>query len=373
MLFKGSYKSIINADAKTAYIAMSGYIGGEGCTADMINDELANCTASGINTVKFKINSGGGDMFSGNTIINSIRQFNKTGKTIGINLGVAASMASAIKAACTESYAMKNAKEMIHEPICSFSGSVDEIDGFKNLASSFRDDLYDVYSAKMNLGKKDIADLMRKTTWYTAEQAKAAGLINDVIDDLDDFPAMPFEDEAGLEAVNTVLISNYKTIKVDNSMAEEKKETTVTVDNAAEIKALADKNTALELKVAKMEADAHNEKAVALVEKAIAERRITSGVKDNWVKLAVADFESTKSTLDSIAPAAKIGASIQTGSGGGSSAAAAAGRDAWDYDKWAEEDATGLRNMKANEPEKFEALKQALVDKVNATGKVEIR
>lgn len=96
-------------------------------------------------------------------------------------------------------------------------------------------------------------------------------------------------------------------------------------------------------------------KATELVALAIKEGRITAEKKEAFEKLALADYDTAKSTLDAIPPKESLAAKVTHSAG---KTAVADERKEWSYLKWAKEDPDGLKKMKAEDPESFEELKK---------------
>lgn len=107
-------------------------------------------------------------------------------------------------------------------------------------------------------------------------------------------------------------------------------------------------------KAEKQVEDALKEKASELVELAVKDGRITADKKEQFVKLALADFAMAKETLESIPPKESLSAKIVH------KATATKERAEWTYLKWAKEDPEGLKRLKETDPEAFEELKKRI-------------
>lgn len=139
--------------------------------------------------------------------------------------------------------------------------------------------------------------------------------------------ALGINDEADAAAISAAVVALKA--KLDGANAE----------NAA-LKASAD--------------EAKKKGAEEMVSLAIAQGKITSDKKEVFVKLALADFDTTKATLEAIPAKQSLGAIIREQGG----KTATEGRGSWTYLKWAKEDPKGLAELKVNDPETFEALKK---------------
>lgn len=86
-----------------------------------------------------------------------------------------------------------------------------------------------------------------------------------------------------------------------------------------EIETLKTEKTALEQKIQEVETKAVEDKATVLVEVALSSGKITAKQKDHFVKLAKADYNSTKEILDGMAAHQPIGGQLNQNGGGASS------------------------------------------------------
>lgn len=98
-------------------------------------------------------------------------------------------------------------------------------------------------------------------------------------------------------------------------------------------------------------------KATELVALAIKEGRITADKKESFEKLALADFDTAKATLEAIPARESLSGKVAHSSG---KTAIADERKDWTYLKWAKEDPEGLKRLKAEDPEAFEELKKCI-------------
>lgn len=107
-------------------------------------------------------------------------------------------------------------------------------------------------------------------------------------------------------------------------------------------------------KAEKQVEEVRKEKASELVELAVKDGRITADRKEQFKKLALADFSMAKETLESIPPKESLSAKIVH------KATATKERAEWTYLKWAKEDPEGLKRLKETDPEAFEELKKRI-------------
>lgn len=117
---------------------------------------------------------------------------------------------------------------------------------------------------------------------------------------------------------------------------------------------LTDKTAALD----KLENEAEKQRqkqADDLVTLAVKEGRITADKKEAFIRLALADFDTTKSTIESIPAKQSLAAKITAPLSGSTIPAE---RESWTLLHWLKEDPKGLSAFKTNDPEVYEAIKQ---------------
>lgn len=99
------------------------------------------------------------------------------------------------------------------------------------------------------------------------------------------------------------------------------------------------------------------QQAEDLVALAVKEGRITADKKESFVKLALADFDTAKATLEAIPAKESLSAKVTHSTG---KTAVASERKDWTYLEWAKKDPEGLKRLKAEDPEVFEELKKRI-------------
>jgi len=143
---------------------------------DMVRS-IGEITASNITV---RINSPGGDVFDGMAIYNALRE-HKAHVTAKIE-GMAASMASVVALAGDEVQAHKNSMIVIHEPWTGLCGNQYELRECADILQKISGNMLDIYADNSKIGKRELKQVMKDETWFTAEEAKGRGLIDAVID-----------------------------------------------------------------------------------------------------------------------------------------------------------------------------------------------
>jgi ATP-dependent Clp endopeptidase proteolytic subunit ClpP len=164
-------------DAKRATIRIYEPIGGWfGVSAAAFAEELG---ALDVDEIDLRLNSGGGSVFDGVAIHNSLLAHRAR---IDVTVdGVAASIASVIAMAGDSVTMGAGSRMMIHNPSAGVIGQAADLRAIANLLDEIGKDIAGFYAAR---GGKDVAhwlDLMDAETWYSAQEAVDAGLADAVL------------------------------------------------------------------------------------------------------------------------------------------------------------------------------------------------
>ena len=121
--------------------------------------------------VNIRINSGGGDVFAGNTICNLLKSL-KGKKTVYID-GIAASIASVIAMAGDEIIMPDNAMMMIHKPFCMTCGTSAELRGQAEVLDKVEQGMIATYMSRTADGVDEtrLSEMLAAETWLTANEA----------------------------------------------------------------------------------------------------------------------------------------------------------------------------------------------------------
>lgn len=152
-------------------------------------DEITASTAKRVLTalaenpaapVAIRINSYGGDVFAAIAICNALK--NHRGKKTGYNDGIAASAASLILSACDIVIMAENALLMIHGPQTAINGNAPQMRETAETLDKVAASMVAIYAAKTRRPAEEIARWLAsgQDHWFDAEEALAAGLINEI-------------------------------------------------------------------------------------------------------------------------------------------------------------------------------------------------
>lgn len=128
--------------------------------------------------VAVRIDSPGGDVFGGRAMAQAIREY-PDGVTVHID-GLAASIASIIAIAGSKIIAAPGSMMMIHKAWTMAIGNSEELITTAALLEKIDGTLADSYATKAGGDAADWLTAMKAETWYTADEAIAAGLIDEL-------------------------------------------------------------------------------------------------------------------------------------------------------------------------------------------------
>lgn len=203
------YLEVLNKEKKEATIRLYGSIG------DEINgNEFAYVLAQIDNqadVVNLRINSPGGSVYDGLSIVSAMLSM-KARINVYVD-GIAASMAAVIAVCGDTVYMMDFAKLMIHDPFIPGDQALSEKD--KKGLQKITDILRTILSRRGNK-EIDIAALMQKETWFSAQEALTEGLIDEIV-------SSKRKDLSGKspEDIQKIILNEYKPIKPQKKMNDE--------------------------------------------------------------------------------------------------------------------------------------------------------
>jgi ATP-dependent protease ClpP protease subunit len=129
-------------------------------------------------TIDMHINSPGGEVFEGAAIYNAIKR-HPANVTTYID-GIAASIASVIALAGDKVIMAENALYMMHNPSGMVIGTASDMRKTADILDKVRETMVGAYVSKSGKLDLDIKDLLEVETWLDADEAKAAGFIDEI-------------------------------------------------------------------------------------------------------------------------------------------------------------------------------------------------
>jgi ATP-dependent Clp protease protease subunit len=131
--------------------------------------------------VQMFINSPGGSVFAGLGMYDTMQYVQPDIATICT--GIAASMGAVLLCAGTEGKrsALKHSRVMIHQPLGGMQGQVTEMEIYYKLIKENQRELYEIMAQHTKQPYEKIAQDCDRDNWMTSEEAKAYGLIDEVL------------------------------------------------------------------------------------------------------------------------------------------------------------------------------------------------
>ena len=295
---------VAQASGKTATIRIYDKIGK--ITAEMVGQAVAAAEADdSVERIKARINTAGGSTLEGMGIYSVLAQAAKPVDTCVD--GVAASMGSVIAQAGGANglggkrTIARNGRLMIHGASLKSGATSDpEDENVQNMVAELNASMLDTYAARCTTPKAEIEGWMTsgKDKWFSAKQAKAAGLVDEIYDN--GLPALKASIAAELvaEAQGHITDPTEEDNMADIAELEAKLKETETA-TAKEKQA----REAAEARVLELEGSLKESRSVAakqLVATAVAEGKIKAEAVPTWEAKAIEDMEGTSSLLESI-------------------------------------------------------------------------
>lgn len=141
---------------------------------------IKELNSAGGDDVSLHVNSYGGDVFEGKTIMHALRTYE--GSVTAMVEGVAASAASFIVVGGADRVVMyEGSRMMIHNALSTAFGNANDLDKLSEQLRGQSMDIAKIYAERSGKPVEEWLDAMDKETWFTAEQAVKAGLA-DAID-----------------------------------------------------------------------------------------------------------------------------------------------------------------------------------------------
>lgn len=192
-----------------ARMRLYGYIDPDGGMWGISAGEFADALdqIGQVDRIDLHINSGGGSVWDGLTIMNNLRQ--QDAPVRAIVDGVAASAASFIACAADEVVMMPNSRMMIHDALGICLGQAQDMHDYGDFLADSSDNIAAIYAAKAGGKVADWRATMQANglmgQWYSADEAVAAGLADQVGVEQADEPAAVTTEPASAPAAAAAL------------------------------------------------------------------------------------------------------------------------------------------------------------------------
>ena len=307
----------------TAEIRIIGVIGWE-TDAEDFRAQVGALINDGIQNAHIYIQSPGGSCFDANEIVNIISKFK--GTVSGEGGSLVASAATYIALHCKTFSMPENGMFMIHKPSGIVAGKKQDIESYAKLIADCEKQYYDTYkAASTNVELFDKKWNDNADWWMTAQEAKDNGFISVVGAKLkinrETAQAItacgcPFEievtennnpkNQTEMDVKTTALMLGMPETATEE---EVKAKLQANAQAATDLAALQQANAAKE----KTEKEA---KIKAILDNAIAGKRIKADCRAEWEKMLTDNFETTSKALEGIEPVEKLSSQLVTSTEG---------------------------------------------------------
>lgn len=157
---------------------------------DMIDSKLVMESLRGYEgRVTVRANSYGGSVDEAIAIYNALTR-HKGGVDVAID-SIAASAMSYIAMAGERVTISANGMIMIHSPWTFTYGNAESLRAEADVLDKYEERLLAAYDRRLNLGRDGVKELLAAETWYTADEALEAGLVDAIEDTVVVPPEMP--------------------------------------------------------------------------------------------------------------------------------------------------------------------------------------
>ena len=136
----------------------------------------------GAGDVTLKVHSLGGSIFEG-TAMHSMLLSHK-GTVTAVVEGVAASMAALVVQAADRIVMHSGSYMMVHNPMLIVCDQLEESElrSYADQLAKFKEVSLDILGRRCKMSREELSDALDEETWFTAEEAVAAGLADEVIE-----------------------------------------------------------------------------------------------------------------------------------------------------------------------------------------------
>lgn len=263
--------------------------------------------------IDVRINSCGGDVFSGIAIYTALRN-SKADITIYID-GVAASIAGVIALCGKPLYMSPYAKLMLHSVSGGAWGNASDLRDMATQMDSLQGDLAAMIAGRCGMKQEDVLSKYfdEKDHWLSAREALEMKLI-DGIYEMAEEPVPTQSPEELYTYFNNRLHKQPININKDMALLESVKQIPSFANMADEDAVLAHirdlENKAVKVEALEKTVDTYKQKlqevedkeVTAFIDKAIAEKRITDAQKESFTALMKSDRENTEKLINSMKP-----------------------------------------------------------------------
>ena len=172
-----------DGSGKNAELTLYGDIGDsfwEDISAKRLVQELETLD---VENITLNISSNGGGTTAAIAIANALKRHKA--RVIANIDGIVASAATIITSACDIVRMPKNALFMIHNPWTIAMGEEKDFEKMAETLSKVKNSIIETYIDKTGMNKEKLSELMDKESWFSANEAKEYGFVDEITDNTD--------------------------------------------------------------------------------------------------------------------------------------------------------------------------------------------
>lgn len=306
----GIVKGVYN-NGKKVVLCLFGQIGKE-IDGNVFAATMRNYYDQGAKDQTILINSIGGSVFHGYSIVGMIDQLQKEGANITTkNIGAAYSMAGVIFLSAKKRIALDYSQTMIHDPYFTDESKEELSDSDKKMIADIKSSLELIIANNCGQNKEKISSLMSAETFLNAVEASNLGMCKveytgKTIEIEDKYKRVAaclnmYNENNGEKMINSLLKLN-----AEASQEAQVEAVKNLIEKTNKVDTLTNELTVANNKIAKLESENKElkkaeakVKAETLIAKAIEEGKITEDSKAIWIEDAIENFEKAEARLNS--------------------------------------------------------------------------
>lgn len=342
------------ANQEVAEIRISGAIHQYQNSSGEFKRQIDELLKQGIKNVKLYINTPGGSVFEANEIVNEIKKF--TGKIKGYGGALVASAGTYIALNCDEFEMSSNGQYMYHKPLTYTQGNEDKISSELKLLQNLTNQYRTAYANKTGMSEDEIEKRWSKgDVWLSAKEALEQGFISSVNNDKQAItesdvamitacgaPIIPEKTESKKQEIDMTREQIIAAFKLPSDASDEQIKAAITASQEDAAKYQATK-ASTETK--------EKDLAEALVQTFVESKQITADAKEQWVQMALKDYDGTKTILGTLSKPSKLSEELDKNASEGTKAN-------WTVADYLDKDPKALEALAVSDPEKFEKLNE---------------
>jgi ATP-dependent protease ClpP protease subunit len=195
----------INAERRGVLRLYDAIGGWDGINAKDVAEKLEALKDEGAEHLDIRLNSPGGDVWTGSAIHSAIAAWDRGEKRVHID-GLAASIASVIAMAGDKIEISPSAMMMVHRPASIAMGHSAELRKVADRLDAIAGVMCDLYAKRTGLDKADVEKLVAEETWMSAAEAVEKGFADKIAnEDSEEEEEEPDEDDDEDHALERVM------------------------------------------------------------------------------------------------------------------------------------------------------------------------